>query len=243
MGEEPASNSGNDPDTARRIAQERRIAKEGRQAEREKRAGWIAAEDVLEGADNPDALMKALISGAVDCLFVHPTRWWLAPSTVPEEIWEGARFKNGQLWRNGICLEGPHQQLVVNEQQWREYLTSARPAARSPEEPSAAPESAATPAMSLAPGPQAEQPSPPPKARTTKRTTIEEYTAFQNDYLKKYRVYASRKAERDWAKAKGCSAQHVRDELRPQYRDGLQPAERTKFQSHSKKAQPPDDGR
>jgi hypothetical protein len=127
MGEEPASDSGNDPDTVRRVAQERRIAREGRQAEHEKRAGWIAAEDVLN-AGNPNDLIRALKSGAVDCLFVHPSRWWLQPSTVPEHVWEAAQFKNGKLWRSGICLEGPHQKLVVNEQQWRELGKPAAPA-------------------------------------------------------------------------------------------------------------------
>jgi hypothetical protein len=91
-----------------------------RQAEREKRAGWIAAKEVLLNAGNPNDLIKALRSGAVDCLFVHPTRWWLKPSTVPEHVWEAAQFKNGELWRNGVCLEGPHQKLVINERQWRE---------------------------------------------------------------------------------------------------------------------------
>jgi len=87
-----------------------RTAAKRRQAEREKRAGWIAAENVLN-ADNPNDLIRALKSGAVDCLFVHPTRWWLKPSTLPEQVWKGARFKNGQLWRNGVCLESHHQQL------------------------------------------------------------------------------------------------------------------------------------
>ncbi len=206
---------------------------------------------------NPNDLMKALRSGAVACLFIHPPRWWLKPSTVPQTAWEGAQFKSdGKLWRNGVCLEGHQQQLVINEQQWGQY--SGKPAAPAssadvtsimtgtatdPVEPSPSMPPAETPALSSAPSPQAEQQLPPPQTRTTKRTTIEEYAAFQNDYLKTYGVYASKKAERNWAKAKGCSAQHVRDELRPQYRDGLQPAERTKFQCHSKKAQPPDDGR
>jgi len=126
MGEAPASGSGNAPDTARRLAQERRIAKEGRQAERAKRAGWIAAEDVLN-AGNPNDLIKVLKSGAVDCLFVDPSRWWLKPWTVPQHIWESAQFKNGKLWRNGVCLEGPHQKLIIDKRQWGEHL--AGPAA------------------------------------------------------------------------------------------------------------------
>jgi len=106
----------------RRERRERRIAREQREAHREKRAGWIAAEDVVLNADNPNNLIRALKSGAVDCLFVHPTRWWLKPSTVPQTAWEGAQFKNGKLWRNGVCLEGPHQQLVIDERHWREWL-------------------------------------------------------------------------------------------------------------------------
>jgi len=126
----------NTPDTARRLAQERRIAREQRQAAHEKRAGWIAAEDVLKDANNPNDLIRALKAGAVDCLFVHPTRWWLKPWTVPHDIWESAQFKDGRLWRNGVCLESPHQQLVVNERQWRQHLggpsLEAMPPAPSP---------------------------------------------------------------------------------------------------------------
>jgi hypothetical protein len=46
--EAPASNSGDDPDTARRVAQERRIAREGRQAEHE-RSAYQRALDLTEG--------------------------------------------------------------------------------------------------------------------------------------------------------------------------------------------------
>jgi hypothetical protein len=109
-----------------RMRRERRGALDRRQVEQKKRAGWIAAK-VLLNAGNPNDLIKALRSGAVDCLFVHPTRWWLKPSTVPQTAWDGAQFKNGELWRNGICLEGRHQQLVINEQQWRERLGKPPP--------------------------------------------------------------------------------------------------------------------
>jgi hypothetical protein len=93
-----------------------------RQAMREKRNGWITAEGALKTTDNANDLIQALRSGAVECLFVHPLRWWLKPATVPQNIWEGVQFKNGRLWRNGVCLESDHQELVINERQWQQWI-------------------------------------------------------------------------------------------------------------------------
>jgi hypothetical protein len=105
-----------------RLRRERRIAKARRQAYRAKEVDWVDAKDVLKDASNPNDLIKALRSGAVDCLFVNPARWWLPPWTVPLSIWESVQFTNGQLWRNAVRIEGPHQQLVVNKRQWLECL-------------------------------------------------------------------------------------------------------------------------
>jgi hypothetical protein len=240
MGEDPASDSGNDPDTTRRLAQERRIAREQRQAEHEKRAGWIAAEDVLEGRGNPNDLFAALASGKVQCLFAHPARWWLKPWTVPQHIWESAQFKNGKLWRNGVCLEGPHQKLIVDERQWGERL--GRSAAPAP--PGDMPPIVTDTATNLV-EPSAEQPSKravetpaPAKKRSTKRATPELYAEHQRAHLASTREYASQSDDEAWAQAKGCSVRHVRDVLRQQFYEGLLPSEQVRFRSRGKRRNP-----
>jgi hypothetical protein len=234
--------------TGRRIAQERRIAREGREAEHGKQASWVAPEE-LAGEGNPHELELLARSGRVRARFYHSGRhggrWWVWKEAMPREA-----IRIGSDGRS--LVDNEQWALRVNEADWREYRDQQRTA-----EPSSQPETASAneadppasmppaemPTLSSAPGSQTEQPLPPPKTRTKKRTTIEEYTAFQNDYLKKYGAYASKGTEKIWAEAKGRSARHVRDELRPQYREGLPPPEQVRFQSHSKKAQPPDDGR
>jgi hypothetical protein len=234
-----------DHDDARRLAQGRRIAKERRQAEREKRAGWIAAEDILKDAGNPNALMRALKSGAVDSLFIDPARWWLKPWTVPQHIWESAQFKNGKLWRNGICLEGPHQKFVINKQQWGEF---AKPhtSAQSADVPPPATDTATNP-VELSP-PSAEHPSQsavgtpaPVKKRATKRAKPKAYAEHQHAHLASSTgEYASREDDEAWAKANGYSGRHVRNVLRANFFNGLPQTERAKFRKSGKqKSGPP----
>lgn len=216
-------------DDASRIALKRRQAHSA--------SHWINVEAALkiEGTTD-DTHLRMEPKLGLPCRFRHRGRWW-----VWKPVEEIAPLLTG---RNPLDLQDDRWELVVHERYWRERLNKAvEPATRNPEEPATQPERVASPAALSTPSPEAEQQLPPPKVRATRRTTLEEYIAFQNDYREKYGMYASKKAERNWAKAKGRSAQHVRDELRPQYRDGLPPAKRTKFQSHSKKAQPPDDGR
>jgi hypothetical protein len=238
------SNTG--PWTEEPDADARRIAEKRRKARIAKDTHWLTVEQALkiEATTDPTRLRMELKLG-LPCRYRRRDRWLV---WKPQE--EVAPLLAG---RNPLDLQDGQWELVVHERYWRERLGKiAAPApmaevplvvtdtATDPVELSPSMPPVETPALSSAPGPQAEQPLPPPKARATKRTTIEEYTAFQNDYLKKYSVYASKKTEKGWAKGKGCSAQHVRTKLRPQYRDGLPPAEQAKFQSHSKK--PPDDG-
>jgi hypothetical protein len=143
-----------------------RIGKGRRVSCRDKEANWIDAKKVLDSTDNPNDLLRALRSG-LDCLFVHPTTWWSPrPRTVPQDIWERAYFKDGKLWLNGTCLEGPHQKLVINRQQWAEH----RGQLAAPAEPmSAAEPSASAPPAGMSPTSAAESigetiatPSPAP---------------------------------------------------------------------------------
>jgi hypothetical protein len=215
-------------------------ARERREAQREKDARWIGFDRALEIAaeegveDGADHLRVALKQGLL-CRFQHRERWWMS-----KPIEDVAPLLAG---RNPLDLENGPWKLVVHEEFWRKYVGRLRPT-------KPALEKSAPVEMPAADVPT-DKTLPPPKTRATKRTTIDEYTAFQNDYLKKYNMYASKDAEAAWAKAKGCSPRHVRDVLRPKYRDSLPVTERAKFQSHTKKPGlpaasddgPPDDGR
>jgi hypothetical protein len=124
MGEEPSSNSGNDPDIARRIAQERRIAREQRRAYCAEEERWtdIAGALKIQGTDNPADLVAALASGKVQHHFQHPARWWVS-KPVPPRLWkEGAISGNKLIGPNGTSLENEHQELRINKQDWRDYL-------------------------------------------------------------------------------------------------------------------------
>jgi hypothetical protein len=216
------------------------VAKERRQAHRVNEAAWIAAGDILKDAGNPNDLIKALQSGVVDCLFIDPSRWWLKPWTVPQHIWESAQFKNGKLWRNGICLEGPHQKLVINERQWCEHL--GRPGLEA-----AAPVPAEGDALQSQPPHQVEQfdistkrdvETPAPGDKTKKRATVRAqlgtYTNHVAEHLERTDEYPSEEDDRIWAQNNSYVQKHVTTVLRPQYREGLAKPEQDRFQDTAK---------
>jgi hypothetical protein len=117
--EAPAS----DPDTARRIAQERRIAREGRATFAKKDAHWLTVEQALkiEGTTDPTRLRMELKNG-LPCQFRHRGRWW---QIKPVE--EVAPLLAG---RNPFDLQDQDWELVVHERWWCERLN--KPAAPMP---------------------------------------------------------------------------------------------------------------
>jgi hypothetical protein len=112
--EEPASNSGNDPETARRLAQERRIARERREAEHQKQAPWVDPREIA-GEGNPHELETAVRSGRVRIRFVHTSRWWQRKEAIAREA-----IRIGSDGRS--LMDSGHWELRVNKDDWRAYL-------------------------------------------------------------------------------------------------------------------------
>jgi hypothetical protein len=102
-----------DPDNARRLAQERRIALERRQAH--SATVWIGVERALEieGTTDPTRLRMELKNG-LPCRYQHRQRWWQA-----KPIEEVAPLLAG---RHPLDLQDDRWELVVHKKWWRERL-------------------------------------------------------------------------------------------------------------------------
>jgi hypothetical protein len=184
-------------------------ARERREEQCAKDARWVDVDRAMEIA------VETGVEDGADHLRVALKQGLLCRFQHHDRYWVSKPTEEVALLlagRNPIDLEDKYWKLVIHEVFWREYLDR------------------------YTKGPAPAEPPPKKRARATKRATIAEYIAFQNTHLAEHDTYASKSDEEAWAKTKGCSARHVRDVLRPKYRDGLPPAEQAHFQSRSKKS-------
>jgi hypothetical protein len=72
--------------------------------------------------------------------------------------------------------------------------------------------------------------APAPVARLPKQAPFDAYKKHQRDTNAKTGLWASREQDEEWARANNYAERHVRDDLRSQFKNTLNPAERARFE-------------
>jgi hypothetical protein len=68
-----------------------------------------------------------------------------------------------------------------------------------------------------------------------KQASLDAYTKHQRATKARSGFWASREQDEEWAKANNYAGRHIRDELRPQFKETLSPAERTAFEKRGRR--------